>query len=203
MRWRAPRGRRFSVAWPPSARSCFTLSRPTGLLWPKGHPAGHSPASARAGPLLCAPRGPRGCQGPAHLARRRRWPGAEQQKRVPDAEGEAVCHGALQGPPGWPNSVGAAFQGQGQGQGRERVAETLERAREVAQQEAERAAEDDIQIDVLYISLNDPISLGSLEGATGDGGKRGAILSGAAMIKDGPDGRATRLIDNVLLGFAM
>lgn len=92
---------------------------------------------------------------------------------------------------------------------KENVAKALASARAVAEQEAIRARKGGIEIELLYISLNDAISLSSLEEEEGEGSEeavdenRGVILSGAAMIKEGPDGRATRLIDNVLLDFTM
>lgn len=65
---------------------------------------------------------------------------------------------------------------------------------------------DGVHLELLYITLNDPITLDNLEEeaavATYDLSK-GAIISGAAMIREGGDGRATRLIDNILLGFSL
>lgn len=79
---------------------------------------------------------------------------------------------------------------------------TLEQARSMARQVAEEAAKDDVSLDILYIDLNHPISLDNLE-LTDNTDHASAILSGAALIRDGPEGRTTRLIDNVLLGFSL
>lgn len=89
-----------------------------------------------------------------------------------------------------------------------RIENTLKAARDLIQAQCKRAKADGIWIDPLYISLNDPISLEPLEevavkDSTLTDTSRGAILSGAAMIKEGEDGRATRLIDNILLGFSL
>lgn len=87
---------------------------------------------------------------------------------------------------------------------------TLQAARQKAKQSAEEADKDGIDLDVLYIDLNDPVDLNNLENRRGKSildpqtiRQRGAILSGAALIKEGHNGRVTRLIDNFLLGFKL
>lgn len=88
------------------------------------------------------------------------------------------------------------------------VAATLQNARSVAGHLAEEAQKDHIHIEVLYIDLNDPISLENLENLSDASTTKarsgpGAILSGAALIREGAEGKVTRLIDNVLLGFTL
>jgi pantoate--beta-alanine ligase len=81
---------------------------------------------------------------------------------------------------------------------------TLLAANQTAQEAVRAARKDDVSIEVLYISLNDPVTLQDLSRhpeATMN--NRGAILSAAALIKQGREGQVTRLIDNFLLGFAM
>lgn len=86
----------------------------------------------------------------------------------------------------------------------ELVSSLLHASRQSVQEAAQRAAKDNVVLDLLYIALNDPVTLGDLESSTGDEmWERGAILSGAAMIKEGQQGRATRLIDNELLGWTL
>lgn len=101
--------------------------------------------------------------------------------------------------------------------GRERVIKTLEAARKVVRDEAARCASEGgrINLQLDYISLNDPSTLQDLEPlalalAGGDNGEgvsldtsRGAILSGAALVSEGKEGKVTRLIDNFLLGFRL
>lgn len=87
---------------------------------------------------------------------------------------------------------------------------TLHAARQEAKQCAIEADKDGIDLDILYIDLNDPVDLNNLENRRGKSildpqtiRQRGAILSGAALIKEGHNGRVTRLIDNFLLGFKL
>ncbi|KAK0532557.1 pantoate-beta-alanine ligase [Tilletia horrida] len=83
----------------------------------------------------------------------------------------------------------------------------LQEAQACASQEDQNGAEERIYLDLDYISLNDPHSLADLERELQAGKdvnlSRGAILSGAALIRQGKDGRSTRLIDNILLGFTL
>lgn len=90
------------------------------------------------------------------------------------------------------------------------IQSTLQAARQKAKEIAEEADKDGIDLDILYIDLNDPIDLDNLENRRGKSiidpqttSQRGAILSGAALIKEGHNGRVTRLIDNFLLGFKL
>lgn len=86
----------------------------------------------------------------------------------------------------------------------ELIQATLLAANHTAQEAIEAARKDNVSIEVLYISLNDPITLQDLSLNSDSTNKnRGAILSAAALIKQGKDGRVTRLIDNFLLGFSM
>lgn len=84
------------------------------------------------------------------------------------------------------------------------VESTLMAARKSAQEAIKAAQAEDVSIEVLYISLNDPTTLQDLSHKVDSPiENRGAILSAAALIKQGQQGRATRLIDNFLLGFSM
>ena len=81
-------------------------------------------------------------------------------------------------------------------------------ARQVVLEEADRAKEDGVKLDLDYISLNDPDTLQNLEECKDKLEKVDrAIMSGALLASDvdssGKQGRVTRLIDNVLLGFKM
>lgn len=86
------------------------------------------------------------------------------------------------------------------------IQSTLQAARASMAHASNTAQVDGVHLELLYITLNDPITLDNLEEeaavATYDLSK-GAIISGAAMIREGGDGRATRLIDNILLGFSL
>ncbi|UZJ51220.1 hypothetical protein CBS101457_000540 [Exobasidium rhododendri] len=87
---------------------------------------------------------------------------------------------------------------------RDMVEVTLKAAHKVAQAAIMEAEKDGVKVELLYISLNDPISLQDLSKDSSNFSKdRGAILSAAALVKEGDDGRVTRLIDNVLLGFTL
>jgi pantoate--beta-alanine ligase len=87
---------------------------------------------------------------------------------------------------------------------RELVQSTLLAANEKVQEAVKAAQADDVSFEVLYISLNDPITLQDLSLKVDTPiENRGAILSAAALIKEGQQGRVTRLIDNFLLGFSM
>lgn len=93
----------------------------------------------------------------------------------------------------------------------ERIKKTLESARAVVLDQAQKCKEDgkDVNLKLDYISLNHPKTLENLEQTLAE--KRagavdvseGAILSGAALISQGKDGKVTRLIDNLLLGFKL
>jgi len=94
------------------------------------------------------------------------------------------------------------------------IEQTLAAARKIVldeaaaqQQEQPSSAEERIILDLDYIALNDPSSLADLERELAQGRtvdlSRGAILSGAALFRQGTDGRSTRLIDNILLGFSL
>ncbi|PWZ01481.1 putative pantoate--beta-alanine ligase [Testicularia cyperi] len=92
----------------------------------------------------------------------------------------------------------------------ERIRTTLDRARQVVLDQAEKCkSEGAVSLKLDYISLNHPRTLENLEdllqskGAAGIAVDEGAILSGAALVSDGPDGKVTRLIDNLLLGFEL
>ena len=93
----------------------------------------------------------------------------------------------------------------------ERITKTLESARAVVLEQAEQCKRDgkDVALKLDYISLNHPKTLENLEqllkekGADGVEVSGGAILSGAALISQGKDGKVTRLIDNLLLGFEL
>lgn len=89
-----------------------------------------------------------------------------------------------------------------------RIQKTLDAARQVVLEEAERAKEDGVKLVLDYISLNDPDTLQNLE----EGKDKlktvdRAIMSGALLASDvnasGEEGRVTRLIDNILLGFKL
>ncbi|KAE8257857.1 hypothetical protein A4X13_0g2067 [Tilletia indica] len=91
------------------------------------------------------------------------------------------------------------------------IEQTLKAARQVVLDqarvcEAETGAER-IHLNLDYITLNDPSSLADLERELQQGRtvdlSRGAILSGAALIREGEEGRTTRLIDNILLDFSL
>jgi len=89
-----------------------------------------------------------------------------------------------------------------------RIQKTLMAARQVVLEEADRAKEDGVKLDLDYISLNDPDTLQNLEECKDKLEKVDrAIMSGALLASDvdssGKQGRVTRLIDNVLLGFKM
>lgn len=90
------------------------------------------------------------------------------------------------------------------------VQATLQAARQAADAVVQEARQNGVSLEVLYIDLNDPITLDNLEPTKSASEQtvklavdRGAILSGAALIRDGPDGKVTRLIDNSLLGFTL
>lgn len=83
------------------------------------------------------------------------------------------------------------------------VTRTLEVAYASAHESARKAELSGVSIEVLYISLNDPITLQDLQRHPPSSKERGAILSAAALIKEGSEGRTTRLIDNFLLGFTL
>lgn len=93
----------------------------------------------------------------------------------------------------------------------ERISETLKTARAVVSEQAEQCKMDgkDVNLVLDYISLNHPKTLESLEhtlkeyGAAKVDVDQGAILSGAALVSQGKDGKVTRLIDNLLLGFQL
>jgi pantoate--beta-alanine ligase len=80
----------------------------------------------------------------------------------------------------------------------------LHAAHKIAKEAVMEAEKRNVFIEVLYFSLNDPVTLQDLGKNPGKFSKdRGAILSAAALIKEGKDGKVTRLIDNVLLGFTL
>ncbi|KAN0065341.1 pantoate-beta-alanine ligase [Thecaphora frezii] len=91
-----------------------------------------------------------------------------------------------------------------------RVRDTLRSARAVVEDEAKRCQQNgNVKLKLDYISLNDPTTLENLEEAIAQRGaesvrvEEGAILSGAALVSEGEDGKVTRLIDNILLGFRL
>ena len=81
--------------------------------------------------------------------------------------------------------------------------QTVVEALKVLSNAAEEAKKEDVHIHTLYISINDAITLEPLADDAARAEGKGAILSGAAMIGEGQEGRRTRLIDNLLLGFAL
>jgi pantoate--beta-alanine ligase len=81
--------------------------------------------------------------------------------------------------------------------------QTVVEALKVLSNAAVEAKKEDVHIHTLYISINDPITLEPLADDAARAEGKGAILSGAAMIGEGQEGRRTRLIDNLLLGFAL
>ncbi|KAJ9478820.1 Pantoate--beta-alanine ligase [Pseudozyma hubeiensis] len=93
----------------------------------------------------------------------------------------------------------------------QRIRETLDCARAVVLEQVEKCRQDgrgvDLKLD--YISLNHSKTLENLEQALAEKGaeavdvSQGAILSGAALVSQGKDGKVTRLIDNLLLGFTL
>nr|QBH67512.1 pantothenate synthetase [Ustilago esculenta] len=93
----------------------------------------------------------------------------------------------------------------------ERIKKTLESARAIVLEQAEKCKHDGKNVNLMldYISLNHPASLENLEHTLADKGTeavdvgQGAILSGAALVSQGKDGKVTRLIDNLLLGFKL
>ena len=93
----------------------------------------------------------------------------------------------------------------------ERIHKTLESARAVVLEQAEQCKRDgkDVNLKLDYISLNHPKTLENLEQSLAEKGAgavdvgEGAILSGAALVSQGKDGKVTRLIDNLLLGFKL
>ena len=92
----------------------------------------------------------------------------------------------------------------------ERVRSTLEAARKIVHEEAERCKREGVvNLRLDYISLNHPRTLENLENLPdSDNGTSfdvsdGAILSGAALLSEGECGKQTRLIDNLLLGFSL
>lgn len=90
------------------------------------------------------------------------------------------------------------------GEGENLIQTILTAANRSAEESIKAAQADDISIDLLYISLNDPISLSDLsKDPTHFSIERGAILSAAALISEGKQGRVTRLIDNILLGVTL
>lgn len=68
---------------------------------------------------------------------------------------------------------------------------------------AQVARQENVQIEMLYISLNDPHTLEIIDHAAERSQLNGAILSGAAMISEGQGAQQTRLIDNLLLDFSL
>lgn len=92
----------------------------------------------------------------------------------------------------------------------QRIKSTLQEARQVVlEQAATCRKEGNIGLHLDYISLNHPETLQNLEelldtkGPQAIDASKGAILSGAALIKQGADGKTTRLIDNLLLDFEL
>ena len=93
----------------------------------------------------------------------------------------------------------------------ERIRKTLESAKAVVWEQAEKCKHDgkDVNLKLDYISLNHPKTLENLEQTLKEKGAEavdvgeGAVLSGAALISQGKDGKLTRLIDNLLLGFKL
>ncbi|SPO32336.1 probable pantoate--beta-alanine ligase [Ustilago trichophora] len=93
----------------------------------------------------------------------------------------------------------------------ERIRNTLESARAVVLEQVEQCQRDgkDVNLKLDYISLNHPKTLQNLEQMLAEKGPEavdvgeGAILSGAALVSQGKDGKVTRLIDNLLLGFKL
>ncbi|KAJ1020026.1 hypothetical protein NDA16_002029 [Ustilago loliicola] len=93
----------------------------------------------------------------------------------------------------------------------ERIRKTLESAKAVVLEQAEKCRRDgkDVNLKLDYISLNHPKTLENLEQTLKENGpdavdvREGAILSGAALVSQGKDGKVTRLIDNLLLGFKL
>lgn len=93
----------------------------------------------------------------------------------------------------------------------ERIRKTLESAKAVVLEQAEQCKQDgkDVNLKLDYISLNHPKTLENLEQSLKEKGSdavdvgEGAILSGAALVSQGKDGKVTRLIDNLLLGFKL
>ncbi|KAK0554244.1 pantoate-beta-alanine ligase [Tilletia horrida] len=94
------------------------------------------------------------------------------------------------------------------------VHQTLEAARNIVLEQSQKCAAEAVSsederviLHLDYITLNDPASLVDLEKELEAGRSvdlsRGAILSGAALIRQGESGRVTRLIDNILLGFTL
>ncbi|CAD6883926.1 unnamed protein product [Tilletia controversa] len=83
----------------------------------------------------------------------------------------------------------------------------LDQARECSTETGMNSDAERIHLHLDYITLNDPSSLADLERELEKGKSvdlsRGAILSGAALIHEGEQGRTTRLIDNILLGFEL
>ncbi|CEH13029.1 pantoate-beta-alanine ligase [Ceraceosorus bombacis] len=82
-------------------------------------------------------------------------------------------------------------------------AKVLETARSHVAHAATLSARDNVHIELLYISLNDPHTLETISDSPDRSQLSGAILSGAAMISEGKDGQKTRLIDNLLLDFSL
>lgn len=93
----------------------------------------------------------------------------------------------------------------------QRIRKTLDNARAVVLQQAKECMSDGkgVNLKLDYISLNHPKTLENLEQVSKEKGidavdmSEGAILSGAALISQGKDGKVTRLIDNLLLGFEL
>ncbi|WFD35558.1 pantoate--beta-alanine ligase (AMP-forming) [Malassezia cuniculi] len=89
----------------------------------------------------------------------------------------------------------------------ERVQATLDAARgslNAAADAAAQASADGARIELDYISLNDPDTFELLDGDAGARAGTGAILSGAMWVYNRAGERAAaRLIDNLLLGFAL
>lgn len=92
----------------------------------------------------------------------------------------------------------------------ERILSTLQNARQVVLDQAEECRKQGVvHLHLDYISLNHPETLQNLEESLDAQGSsaidltRGAILSGAALVKQGSDGKITRLIDNLLLDFEL
>nr|AEY62527.1 putative pantoate-beta-alanine ligase [Anthracocystis walkeri] len=93
----------------------------------------------------------------------------------------------------------------------ERIKATLDSARAVVLEQAQLCQKDgkNVNLKLDYISLNHPKTLENLEqvltekGASAVDVSEGAILSGAALVSQGENGKVTRLIDNLLLGFKL
>lgn len=74
------------------------------------------------------------------------------------------------------------------------VSAILERATLSILQVAEQAKKEGVQIQLMYVLLNDPVEMYTLSGTLGRE-ERGAVLSGAVMLGK------TRLIDNLVFEY--